>query len=124
MANGAVLAKDMDRETIAEAAIPVLAYAQYAAALGRAARARVKALFLQEHFMERFRRALSPLIFAVDSPRRAMANTKTAMMTMTREVPSTLKNKISLRAARTADHGRLGRTRIEGSRIRAAAALR
>jgi phosphatidylinositol alpha-1,6-mannosyltransferase len=59
---GAVLAKDMERESIAEAAIPVLADAQYAAKLGSAARARVQALFLLEHFMERFRQALSPLI--------------------------------------------------------------
>jgi phosphatidylinositol alpha-1,6-mannosyltransferase len=65
---GAVLAKDMDRQSIAEAAIPVLADPQYAAKLGRAARARVQSLFLREHFMERFRRALSPLTSAVGSP--------------------------------------------------------
>jgi len=59
---GAVLAKDTDRDSIAEAVIPVLADAQYAATLGRAARARVQAHFLEEQFKERFRRALAPLI--------------------------------------------------------------
>lgn len=67
---GAVLAKDMDPESIAKAAIPVLADPQYAAKLGRAARARVQAVFLQEHFMERFRQALSPLTSVADSPRK------------------------------------------------------
>ncbi len=64
---GAVVAKDMGPESIAEAAIPVLADAQYAAKVGRAARERVQAVFLEEHFMERFRQALSLLTSAVRS---------------------------------------------------------
>jgi phosphatidylinositol alpha-1,6-mannosyltransferase len=59
---GAVIAKDLSRESIAEAAIPVLRSAQYAAELGRAALARVNAVFLEEHFTSRLRRALAPLL--------------------------------------------------------------
>ena len=65
---GAVLAGDLDGESIARAAIPVLADAQCAARLGQAARARVQAVFLQEHFLERFRRAISPLLEEVSLP--------------------------------------------------------
>jgi phosphatidylinositol alpha-1,6-mannosyltransferase len=57
---GAVVAKDLSRESIAEAAIPLLRSAQYAQALGRAAVARVNAVFLKEHFAGRLRRALAP----------------------------------------------------------------
>jgi hypothetical protein len=57
---GAVIAKDLSRESIAEAAIPVLRSAQYAEELGRAASARVNAVFLKKHFAERLRRALGP----------------------------------------------------------------
>jgi phosphatidyl-myo-inositol dimannoside synthase len=59
---GAVFAGDLDGESIARAAIPVLSDPQFAAQLGRAARARVQSVFLQEHFIERFRHALSPLM--------------------------------------------------------------
>ena len=59
---GAVLAKQLDKASIAEAAIPVLADAKYAAKLGELARARVQSVFLEEHFMERIRAALSPLL--------------------------------------------------------------
>ena len=59
---GAVIAKDLSRESIAEAAIPVLRSAEYAAELGRAALARVNAVFLEEHFTSRLRRALAPLL--------------------------------------------------------------
>jgi len=57
---GAVLAKDLSRESIAEAAIPLLRSAQYAQELGSAAAARVSAVFLREHFAGRLRRALAP----------------------------------------------------------------
>ena len=57
---GAVVAKDLSRESIAEAAIPLLRNAQYAQALGSAAAARVNAVFLREHFASRLRRALAP----------------------------------------------------------------
>jgi len=56
---GAVVAKDLSRESIAEAAIPLLRSAQHAQALGRAAAARVTAVFLREHFADRLRRALA-----------------------------------------------------------------
>jgi phosphatidyl-myo-inositol dimannoside synthase len=59
---GAVLAKDSGKHSLAEAAIPVLADSQLASALGRAAWDRVQHNFLEEHFAERFRRALCPLI--------------------------------------------------------------
>jgi hypothetical protein len=59
---GAVIAKDLSRESIAEAAIPVLRSAHYAAELGRAASARVNAVFLEEHVTGRLRRALAPLL--------------------------------------------------------------
>jgi phosphatidyl-myo-inositol dimannoside synthase len=57
---GAVVAKDLSRESIAEAAIPLLRSAQHAQALGSAAAARVNAVFLKEHFAGRLQRALAP----------------------------------------------------------------
>jgi phosphatidyl-myo-inositol dimannoside synthase len=62
---GAVLARDLGKHSIARAAIPVLADSQLASKLGRAAWNRVQNNFLEEHFTERFRRALSPLIPAL-----------------------------------------------------------
>jgi len=59
---GVVVAKDLSTESIAEAAIPLLRSAQYAQALGSAAAARVNAIFLEEHFAGRLRRALAPLL--------------------------------------------------------------
>lgn len=60
--SGTVVAKDLSRESIAEAAIPLLKNAQRAQVLGRAAAARVRSVFLKEHFEDRLRRALaSPL---------------------------------------------------------------
>ena len=57
---GAVLARDLSRESIAEAAVPVLISAQYARELGRTVSARVNAVFLKEHFTGRLLRALAP----------------------------------------------------------------
>ncbi|HXP45608.1 MAG TPA: glycosyltransferase family 4 protein, partial [Candidatus Acidoferrales bacterium] len=57
---GAVVAKDLSRESIAEAAIPLLRNAQHAQLLGSAGAARVEAVFLREHFASRLRRALAP----------------------------------------------------------------
>ena len=59
---GMVFAKDLSRESIAEAAIPLLASAQHAQALGTAAAARVNAVFLREHFAGRLGRALGPYL--------------------------------------------------------------
>jgi hypothetical protein len=56
---GAIMAKDLSRKSISESAVPVLKSAQHAAELGRAASARVNAVFLKEHFADRFRRALA-----------------------------------------------------------------
>jgi phosphatidyl-myo-inositol dimannoside synthase len=71
---GAVVAKDLSRESIAEAAIPLLGSAQHAQALGRAAASRVNEVFLKEHFYSRLLRALSPQLsvreaVATDIPR-------------------------------------------------------
>jgi phosphatidylinositol alpha-1,6-mannosyltransferase len=71
---GAVVAKDLSRESIAEAAIPLLRSAEYAQALGSAAAARVNAFFLKEHFAGRLQRALAPQLavceaVATDIPR-------------------------------------------------------
>jgi phosphatidylinositol alpha-1,6-mannosyltransferase len=71
---GAVVAKDLSRENIAEAAIPLLRNAQHAQALGSAWAARVNAVFLKEHFAGRLRRALAPQLsvyeaVATDIPR-------------------------------------------------------
>jgi phosphatidylinositol alpha-1,6-mannosyltransferase len=63
---GAVIAKDLSKESIAETAIPLLRSPQYAAELGRAASARVNAAFLQEHFGDRLRRALAPVLSACE----------------------------------------------------------
>jgi phosphatidylinositol alpha-1,6-mannosyltransferase len=60
LGTGAVVAKDLSRESIAEAAIPLMRSAQHAQAFGRAAAARVNAVFLREHFADRLRRALAP----------------------------------------------------------------
>ena len=57
---GAVVAKDLSRESIAEAAIPLFRNAQHAQSLGSAGAARVNAVFLREHFASRLRRALAP----------------------------------------------------------------
>src|ERR1019366_6816100 len=59
---GAVLARDLRKQSIAQPAIPVLADSQLASKLGRAAWNRVQDNFLEKHFAERFRRALSSLI--------------------------------------------------------------
>jgi phosphatidyl-myo-inositol dimannoside synthase len=67
---GAVLAKNLERESIAEAAIPVLTNPQLASALGHAGHKRVESTFLEEHFAERFRRALGRLI-QIDAPGRS-----------------------------------------------------
>jgi len=64
---GAVIAKDLSRESIAEAAIPIVRNSQLARELGRAASARVNAVFLKEHFTDRFRQALAPLVFASEA---------------------------------------------------------
>jgi len=61
---GAVVAKDLSRESIAEAAIPLLGSPQHGQTLGRAAAARVNAVFLKEHFADRLRRALAPQLSA------------------------------------------------------------
>ena len=71
---GTVLAKDLSRQSIAEAAIPLLRSAQHARELGRAASARVNAVFLKEHFTGRLLRALAPWlsaygVLATDIPR-------------------------------------------------------
>jgi phosphatidylinositol alpha-1,6-mannosyltransferase len=62
---GVVLARDLGRDSIAKAAIPVLTDAQLASSLGQAGCARVQSTFLEEHFVVRLRRALAPLISTV-----------------------------------------------------------
>jgi glycosyltransferase involved in cell wall biosynthesis len=57
---GAVVAKDLSRESIAETAIPLLRNAQLAQSLGSAGAARVNSVFLKEHFTGRLRRAIAP----------------------------------------------------------------
>ena len=74
---GAIMAKDLSRENITESAVPVLRSAQYAAELGRAASARVNAVFLREHFADRFRRSLAPQLSAF----RAMATDRSHSQT-------------------------------------------
>jgi glycosyltransferase involved in cell wall biosynthesis len=59
---GAVIAKDLSRDRIAEAAIPVLRSTKHAAQLGRSASVRVNAVFLEEHFAKRLLQALAPLL--------------------------------------------------------------
>lgn len=61
---GAVMAKDLSKESIAEAAVPLLRMAQHAAELGRASLTRVNAVFLEEHFIDRFRLALAPFLLS------------------------------------------------------------
>ena len=65
---GAVMANDLSRESIADAAVPLLGTAQHAAELGRASLARVNAVFLEEHFIDRFRLALGPFLLSYRSP--------------------------------------------------------
>jgi hypothetical protein len=59
---GVVVARDLSRDSIAEAAIPVLTDARLASSLGQAGCKRVQNIFLEEHFAVRFRRALAQLI--------------------------------------------------------------
>ena len=68
--DGMVLAKDLRRESIAEAAIPVLTDSQLASRLGNAGHRRVRSTFLEEHFAARFRRALGQLL-QLESPEQA-----------------------------------------------------
>jgi phosphatidylinositol alpha-1,6-mannosyltransferase len=68
--NGVVLAKDLARESIAEAAIPVLTDPELASKLGHAGRERVQSTFLEEHFAARFCRALGHLL-EIDSPEQS-----------------------------------------------------
>jgi glycosyltransferase involved in cell wall biosynthesis len=65
---GAVFAQHLEGDSIAQAAIPVLKDPQCAATLGQTARARVQSVFLEEHFMERFRKAVSPLLHGARAP--------------------------------------------------------
>lgn len=67
---GVVLARDLGRDSVAKAAIPVLTDAQLASSLGQAGCARVQSTFLEEHFVERLRRALAPLIPTVGDDER------------------------------------------------------
>jgi phosphatidylinositol alpha-1,6-mannosyltransferase len=60
--SGILLARTWERQDIALAAIPALADPQLASALGKAAWTRVQQNFLEEHFAERFRRALAALL--------------------------------------------------------------
>lgn len=59
---GAVFAGQLDGPSIAEATIPLMADPMLAADLGKAARARVQSVFREEHFLERFRQAIFPLL--------------------------------------------------------------
>lgn len=59
---GAILVNDLLAPTITQAAVRVLGDAEYATALGQAARRRVEETFLEEHFMARFQAALAPLL--------------------------------------------------------------
>jgi phosphatidyl-myo-inositol dimannoside synthase len=68
---GALLARDWETWSIAQAAIPVLSDAQLARAVGVAAWTRVQNNFLEEHFTQRFRRVLAKLLPAYrSSPER------------------------------------------------------
>jgi phosphatidyl-myo-inositol dimannoside synthase len=60
--HGVVLAKDLNTESIAAAAIQVLTNPQLASTLGDEARRRVRSTFLEEHFAERFLRALRTVL--------------------------------------------------------------
>jgi hypothetical protein len=58
----AIFAGDLSAGAIADAAIPVLRDSQLANAVGRCGRQRVRQMFLEEHFLARFRAALDPLL--------------------------------------------------------------
>jgi phosphatidylinositol alpha-1,6-mannosyltransferase len=59
---GVVVARDLGRESIANAAIPILSNANFASTLGHSGWERVQSTFLEEHFAARLRRALAPLM--------------------------------------------------------------
>jgi glycosyltransferase involved in cell wall biosynthesis len=91
LGTGAVVAKDLSRESIAEAAIPLLRNARYAQELGSAAATRVNAIFLKEHFAGRLRKALAPQLsvfeeVATTIPRRDLR--KRNASASAQEVPS------------------------------------
>jgi phosphatidyl-myo-inositol dimannoside synthase len=60
--SGIVWTRNWGSDSIAQAAIPVLADSRLASALGSAAWTRVQNNFLEEHFTERFRRVLENLL--------------------------------------------------------------
>ena len=59
---GTVLVNNVEKNCIADAAIRLLADGQYAWLVGMAGRARVQSIFLEEHFAQRFREKLKPII--------------------------------------------------------------
>jgi phosphatidyl-myo-inositol dimannoside synthase len=63
---GAILARNLDAASIAGSAVPLMADGSYAAEVGRAARTRVESVFLEEHFAERLRKLLSPVLPVVN----------------------------------------------------------
>ncbi|WP_074311478.1 glycosyltransferase family 4 protein [Singulisphaera sp. GP187] len=60
--SGVVLVDEATGPQIAAAAIPLLSDPDLAGTIGRSARARVNGMFLEEHFVTRFREALAPLL--------------------------------------------------------------
>ena len=66
--HGALLARDLSPNSIAESTIPVLQDPQLASAIGDAARRRVHSMFLEEHFAQRFRGAIAKVL-AIDAER-------------------------------------------------------
>jgi len=64
---GDVIAKDLSRENIGEAAVPILRSGQLAAKLGRATSERLKDAFLKEHFARRLRQVLPQALFSCTS---------------------------------------------------------
>jgi phosphatidyl-myo-inositol dimannoside synthase len=65
---GAVFAKDLSSDSIAQAAIPVLTDNDFASRLGQLGRRRVQSVFLEQHFAARFRHAVGSLLQIDSSP--------------------------------------------------------
>ena len=76
---GAVFAKDLSSNSIAQAAIPVLTDDDLASRLGQLGRRRVQSLFLEEHFSARFRNALRNLL-QIDCPEERRPPQSTALV--------------------------------------------
>jgi phosphatidylinositol alpha-1,6-mannosyltransferase len=79
---GAVFAKDLSSDSIAQAAIPVLTDNDFASKLGQLGRRRVQSVFLEQHFAARFRHAVGSLLQIDSSPFNCLEENRPSQSTV------------------------------------------